>query len=480
MNDNIVGKAVKGTVWSAIDQFCTMGLRFVVNLVLARLLMPDDFGAIGMLMIFITVSQVFADGGFGSALIQKKCPTQTDYSTIFFWNTGIGCVLYAILFLCAPSISVFYHMPFLERVLRVIGLTIITSCISGIQTNRLQKTLQFKAIAITDMGTFVVGGMVGVFMAFAGCGVWSLVAMMVVQGMAKILVLYAVSRWIPTLTFSVSSFRQLFSFGGYLFLSNLLEAICRNLQGLVVGHKFSAAQMGYYSQASKLDNITSYSIPQVIAAVMYPVFSRFQDDKERLRHLVEMDIRIISLAIYPLLSVLIIVAEPLIELLYGVQWIPSAPYFSILCFGGFFMSLNNIPYYAVAACGKSRELLYASLYKWGVLGVLMLIGMNFGMTGIMWSISACLANVFLTNVFLAKRYASVSYRGIVKALAPTVGLVTATAMVTDLFSCLTSINWFIKSVFFIAVYLACIMIIRPKAYAESKAMLQRLFRKNDD
>ncbi len=479
-NDNIAGKVVKGAVWSAFDRFGVMGLQFIVNLVLARLLSPDDFGAIGMLMIFITVSQVFVDGGFGAALIQKKSPTQTDYSTIFFWNTGIGCALYVIMFLCAPVISEFYHIPVLESVLRVIGLTIVTSCISNIQTNRLQKELQFKAIAITDIGAFAGGGIVGIFMAFTGCGVWSLVAMMVVQGMAKILILYAVSRWIPKLTFSGNSFRQLFSFGGYLFLSNLLEAICRNLQGLVIGRKFSAAQMGYYSQASKLDNITSYSIPQVIAAVMYPVFSRFQDDKERLCHLVEMDMRIISLVVYPLLSLLIIVAEPLIGLLYGDRWIPSAPYFSILCIGGFFMSLNNIPYYAVAACGKSRELLFASLYKWGMLGILMLIGMNFGMIGIMWSISASLANVFMTNVFLAKRYASVSYRGVVKALAPTVGIVTVTGMATGLFPCLMPISWFFKSIFFIVVYLACIIIIRPKAYAETKAMLQRIFRRNND
>lgn len=480
MSSSITGQAVKGTVWSAIDRFGTMGLQFVVNLVLARLLTPANFGAIGMLMIFITVSQVFADGGFGSALIQKKNPTQTDYSTIFFWNTGIGCVLYLILFLCAPAISAFYHMPVLESVLRVIGLTIITSCISSIQTNRLQKALQFKAIAITDTGAFVIGGVVGISMAFAGYGVWSLAAMMLVQGVAKILILYAVSRWVPALTFSVSSFRQLFTFGGYLFLSNLLESICRNLQGIVIGRKFSAAQMGYYSQASKLDNITSYSIPQVIAAVMYPIFSMVQDDRERLRNIVEMDIRIISLTIYPLLSLLIIVSEPLIELLYGAQWIPSAPYFSILCFGGFFMCLNNIPYYAVAACGRSRELLFASLYKWGMLAILMLIGMNFGMNGIMWSISVSFANVFMTNVFLARRYASISFRGIVRSLAPTIGMVLASAIVVGLISYFIHVNWLLKSVLFISVYIACTMIIRPRAYADSKAMLQRLFRKNDD
>ncbi len=477
MEENIAGKAVKGTVWSAIDRFGTMGLQLIVNLVLARLLTPDDFGSIGMLMIFITVSQVFADGGFGSALIQKKEPTQTDYSTIFFWNVGIGCLLYAVLFLCAPAIAAFYHMPVLGDVLRVIGLTIILSCISNIQTKRLQKTLRFKAIAITDIGTFVAGGITGIFMAFNGYGIWSLVSMMVVQGLARIFILYTVSRWVPQPAFSVSSFRQLFSFGGYLFLSNLMETVCRNLQGLVIGRRFSAAQMGYYSQASKLDNITSCSIPQVIAAVMYPVFSRFQDDKGRLRHLVEMDLRIISLAIYPLLSILIIVAEPLIKFLYGAPWIPSAPYFSILCFGGYFMCLNNIPYYVVAACGRSRELFLASFYKWGMLGFLMLIGMNFGMSGIMWSISASLANVFMTNVFLAKRYTSVSYGGIVKALAPTVGIVTAAGMATALFSYLTPINWFAKSIFFIAIYFAGIIIIRPKAYAESKAMLQRIIKK---
>lgn len=477
MSDSLGIKAVKGTIWSAFDRFGVMILQFIVNVVLARLLSPADFGSIGMLMIFLMVSQVFVDGGFGSALIQKKFPSEKDYSTIFFWNLGIGILLYLFLFLTSPLIAKFYRMPGLALILRVIGLTLIFSCIANIQSNRLQKRLQFKHIAISNISSYFIAGGFGILMALKGFGVWSLVVMMLVQGVGRILWLFIISRWIPKLIFSIESFRQLFSFGGYLFFSNLLETVCKNLQGLIIGKYFSASQMGYYSQAYKLDNITSCSIPQVIAGVMYPIFSQFQEDKEKLNDLIIRNIGMISFMVYPMLSILIIEAFPIINLLYGKQWLPSVPYYQILCIGGFFLCLNNIPYYAVAACGKSKALFLTSFYKWGALVIFLIVGMHFGMIGIIWSLSASIANIFIINLLLAKKYIRLKIKEVIKTILSSLFLISLSIIIIIAFRSIANVYWLLEICIFIFTYCGLALLFRIKTLNNCIILISKLFNK---
>lgn len=462
MSESLGSKIIKGTIWSASDRFGVMALQFIVNMVLAHLLTPTDFGAIGMLYIFIALSMTLIDGGFGSALIQKKDPSETDYATIFFWNLGIGVVLYGALYCAAPAIARFYRMPVLINVLRTIGIILIFSSISNIQNNRLRKKLQFKDLAISNIGTYICSGTIAIIMAYKGFGVWSLVAMMVTQNIGRVIWLYLVSKWIPRFTFSIQAFKSLFSFGGYLFFSFVLESICKNIQGLVIGKKFSAAQMGYYSQASKLDNITSYSIPQTIASVMYPVMSQFQDDKLKLNNLIATNLRIISSLIYPLLSLLILIAYPLIELIYGSQWMISVRYYKILCVGAFFMCINNIPYYAVAARGKSKALLLASFYKWGCLGIFILIGMQFGMDGIVWSLSLSTANIFLSNLWLARKYVGFGFKECVRALYPALITSILSFVIVWEFNNLYQIYWILNLCGFILCYILLTLLINKQ------------------
>lgn len=385
-----------------------MVLQFTVNLILARLLLPEDFGAIGMLAIFIAVSQVLIDGGFGSALVQKKNPSQTDYSTIFYWNILFSSFLYLILFIFAPYIGKFFSMPVLSGVLRGIGLTLIINSIFTLQKIRLQKRLEFKRIAISNLSSYIIGAACAIIMAYHGGGVWSLVAMQITYGVVFILVLWLITKWTPSLRFSVKSLRELFGFGGYILFANILQETCKNLQGIIIGRKFSATQMGYFSQAYKLDQITSYSIPQVIVQVMYPVYSSLQDDRERLNEIVAMNMRVIAFLIFPVIGLLILIAEPLIVFLYGEKWLPSVPYFQVLCVGGFFVCLQNVNFYAVAAVGKSKQLFYWSFYKWGFLLCALIIGMNFGMYGILWGMVLSNFNIFMVNSFLASKHTGLS------------------------------------------------------------------------
>ncbi|MDE5758276.1 MAG: lipopolysaccharide biosynthesis protein [Allobaculum sp.] len=422
MSESLGHKASTGAIWASIDKFGSMGLQFSVNLILARILSPADFGIIGMLAIFIAVSQTLIDSGFASALIQKKNPTQTDFSTIFYWNITFSTLLYLILYAVAPFIAGFYSMPLLSEVLRIIALNLILTAALAIQRTRLQKDLAFKTICIVNLSSYICGALLAIFMAHHGWGVWSLVWMQLVYGILSIFLLAVITRWKPSLFFSMESLRELFGFGGFIMAANILQTICQNLQGLIIGKRFEATQMGYFSQAYKLDQISSHSIPQVIVQVMYPVYSSIQDDRERLNDMVLLSIRVVSFIIFPILSTLIIVSEPLIQFLYGDKWIPCVPYFRILCVGGFFVCLQNINFYAVAAVGKSKSLFKWSFYKWGFLLAALLIGMNFGMDGILWGMVLSSINIFSVNANLASKHTGLSVLRQFKSILPTLSI----------------------------------------------------------
>ena len=473
MSSSLGSKAASGAVWATIDKFGTMVLQFVVNLILARLLIPSDFGAIGMLAIFIAVSQVLIDGGFGSALIQKKYPTQTDFSTIFYWNLAFSSFLYFILFFCAPFISEFFSMPILKGVLRGIGLTLITNSILVIQKVRLQKQLAFKTIAVSNLSSYVVASSLGIGIAYYGGGVWSLVIMQIIYTIIAVIVLYIITRWQPSLCFSRQSMRELFGFGGYMMAANILQEICRNLQGLIIGRKFSAAQMGYYSQAYKLEHISSYSIPQVIVQVMYPVYSSIQDDTQRLVEMLSMNIRIISFIIFPITALLILIAEPLIIALYGDKWLQSVPYYQVLCIGSFFVCLQNINFYVVAALGKSKILFKWSFYKWGFLLAALLIGMNFGMFGILWGMVTSSLNIYLVNAFLATHYTGTNIWHQLYTLLP-IFIITLSAFTVGLLTHLYFSSFIFTALIFVITYFLLAFFLKLKALSETQTLLLRI------
>ena len=468
-------KVVSGAIWATIDKMGTMVIQFVVNLILARLLMPEDFGCIGMLAIFISVSQTLVDGGFGSALIQKKEPTQEDYSTIFYWNIIFALVLYAILFFVAPLVAAFFNLPLLCDILRVFGLVIIINSLIIIQNNRLRKQLAFRTIALINVGSLIMAAFIAVYMAYKGCGVWSLVAMQILYGIFQNLFLWGIVRWCPSLKFSVSSLKSLFGFGGYLLASNVLQEICKNMQGIIIGRKFSAIQMGYYAQAKKLDDVCSYALPNILVQVIFPVYSQFQNDRERLCDLLGLSVRLIAYFIFPLMLLLVLVAEHLILFLYGDKWIFSVPYFQILCVGGIFVCLQNINYYAVAAVGKSRILFGWSFYKWGMLLLLLLIGAHWGMYGILWGMVLSSMNIYMVNAFLSYKYVGYTLSRQVKDFLPVLFVSGFSyIIVLELRHLIGDINFVIGAVIFAGIYILLTFMFRLKVVNDILYVLNML------
>lgn len=435
------GKAFSGAIWASVDKFGTMALQFFVNLILARLLMPSDFGCIGMLAIFIVVSQTLIDGGFGSALIQRKDPTQVDYSTIFYWNVIFASILYLILYVSAPSIATFYKMPLLCDVLRVIGINLIINSFGIIQINRQRKQLEFRRIALINISSYLCSSSIAICMAYNEFGVWSLVASQILYSLFSVVLFWIVTKWTPDFCFSFDSLKKLFSFGGYLLFANILQEICKNLQGLIIGRRFSSVEMGLYSQAKKLDDVTSLTLPNIIVQVMFPVYSQIQNDLERTKEMLRMSVRIISFATFPLMMLLILIAEPLITFLYGHKWDAAVPYFQVLCVGGLFACLQNINYYAVAAQGKSRILFACSFYKWGMLLFLLLVGMHWGMFGILWGMVISSLNIYLVNAVLVAKYTSYTLWSQLKEIFPIAAISVLTGFIVFMANSYYNIYW---------------------------------------
>lgn len=403
MADNIKQKTISGMLWTSIGKFGTMGLNFIANLILARLLLPSDYGTIGMLQIFISVSSIFVTAGFGMALVQKKNPTHIDYTSVFYWNLVASILFYFILFFSGPAISRFYNMSELTIVLRVQSLSLIIQAFSTVQTCQLQKQLRFRELSIRTIVATLVGTIVGVVMAFMGYGVWSLVFSHLVSIFASVLLLWKMSSWRPTWEFSWQSLKELFSFGGLMALSSFVETLYNNLQGLVIGKWFSSSDLGYYTQAKKMETIPTDALSQVVNQVSFPVFSALQDDKSKLLYGVRKNITSITYINFPMMLLLIVLAKPLVAILYGLKWMESVPYLQILCIAGAIYSMNTINTNVIRSLGKGKIYFIVQLVKRLIGIAFIFISIRWGVLGLMWALTSYSYVALLINSFVNKK-----------------------------------------------------------------------------
>lgn len=397
-------KIITGFIWASVQRFGTMVTTFIANVVLARMLTPSDYGAIGMLMIFIVISNTFIDGGFGSALIQKKEPTQTDYSTIFYWNLFLSILLYIILYFCAPLIADFYNLSLLSTLLRVQGVVLIINSLGIIQSNQLRKQLKFKKLALAALISSLLSVIVAIIMAYNGWGVWSLVAQQILFSSFSLCLYWFYNRWVPLLVFSKKSFIGLFSFGFFILSSTLLNNFCNNIQGLIIGKFFSPTIMGLYSQAAKFAGEASNSLALVVEQVSYPVLVKVQNDRIVLINMIRKFLLSLAYFCFPLMLLLIIIAHPLIKFLYSENWVGCVPYFQILCVSGLAICLQGVTYNAIAAIGKSRVLFNWTIVK-RVLGISYLfIGLIWGVYGLLWGMVLGSYTYYIINAYLVSKY----------------------------------------------------------------------------
>lgn len=363
MNNNFKQKAVSGMAWTGIERLATQAIQFIIGIIIARILMPSDYGIVGMLAIFMAIAQTFLDSGFASALIQKKDRTDVDYSTVFYFNIAVAILLYEVFYVSAPWIASFYKIPILNDVTRVTTLTLIISGLTIVQQAKLTIDLCFKQLAIASIFSVLLSGSCGIIMAYNGFGVWALVFQGLISAMSRSTILWISSKWRPNLIFSTDSFKRLFSFGSKLLCSGMINTIYANLYTLVIGKAFNAAEVGFYNRANQFATLPSATITQMVVNVNFPILSQMQDDNEKL---VKTYRKLLCAPLFILTPVLLGIAAvgyPLVEIILGEKWLPCVPYLQILCIGCLFNPLTHINLNLLYVKGRSDLVLKLELIK---------------------------------------------------------------------------------------------------------------------
>ncbi len=356
-------KTVKGVVWSGIDNVVHMGVSFMVSIVLARLLSPDDYGLLGIILIFTEVCNALINGGFTTALIRKPNVTDDDFNTSFIVNLGMSLVLYAVIFLSSPMIADFFGRQELVALTQVSSLGMIIGALAMVQQTRLTKRIDFKSqTKITFVASFT-SGVVGIVMALMGCGVWSLVAQDLSNKGLRTVLLWMVNKWIPRLRFSSDSFHELFGFGWKMMLSSLLDTVWKELYQVVVGKFYTPATLGQYTRSKQFAKLFSSNLTSVIQRVTYPVLSNIQDDRERMvlayRRIIKVTMFVTAISMFALGAV----SEPLLYCLIGPKWHEAATYLPLICLTGSTYPLHAINLNMLQVQGRSDLFLGLEVIK---------------------------------------------------------------------------------------------------------------------
>ncbi len=377
--DNLKQITFNALIWRGMQVFGQQGIRIVIQIILARLLLPEQFGLIAMLTIFIMLSENIINSGFGQALVQKKNATHTDECSIFYFNILVSVVATGLLWLFAPWISAFYNQPLLIPLTRVLSLNLIINAFSQIQRIILIKKIDFKSQLKVGISASLFSGIVGAVMAYKGFGVWALVGQQVSISLSQTMIYWLVSDWRPSLILSFSSLRSMFTFGSKVLFSGLLNTISNNIYLIVIGRLFSPAVLGFYSRAKGLQSLPVNNITSIVRSVTFPVFASIQDDRSRVKVGAQKSLTSLIMIITPCMFGLAIVAKPLVSLVLTEKWLPCVPFLRLLCILGILFPLHVINLNVLMALGRSdlffrlevlKKILViiaiAVTYRWGI------------------------------------------------------------------------------------------------------------------
>lgn len=405
MNDFIKHQAVKGVIWSALERFSVQGIQFVLTIIIARLVLPSEYGLIAMLGIFLAIAQAFVDSGFSNALIQKKERTETDFSTVFYFNVFIALIVYGVLYISAPYIASFYREPELTVVTRWVGLNVILNAFLLIQRTRLLIVSDFRTLAKASLIAVIISGLAGVCLAWLGYGVWALIAQSLGNTFLNMVLLWWFVAWIPKRIFSMTAFRELFAFGSKLLLGGLLHTIYINLYTLVIGRFFNPMQVGYFNRSQTLAVFPSMNLSVIVERTMYPALCALQNDEEMLIRTFFNYLRSIVFIVFPLMIGLAVMSETLIEFLLSEKWLPAAPFMSILCIAYMWDPIMRFNWQLLNVKGRSDLSLKAEIIKKIAAFFILLASIPWGMNAICWGLLVySLFDMLIISFFVRKIY----------------------------------------------------------------------------
>lgn len=423
MPESLKKQTINGIIWSGIERFSVQGIQFLIMIIMARLLTPKDYGLVGMLTVFIAIAQTFIDSGFSQALIRKQNRTETDNSTVFYFNIGVGICIYILFYIIAPFISKFYDTPELTAIMRVISLGVIFNSLAVVQRALLTIKIDFKTQAKASLIAAILSGITGITMAYKGFGVWAIVTQQLINLGLNTLLLWILAKWRPKARFSMESFRELFAFGSKLLVSGILDTLYRNIYLIIIGKLFTASKLGYYTRAQQFSDFPSSNLTGILQRVTYPILCKIQDDKDKLAQAYRKFLRVSAFLIFPLMVGLSAVAEPFILLLLKEKWHFAATILQIICFAAMWYPVHAINLNLLQVEGRSDLFLKLEIIK-KILGIIILcLSIPLGLIAMCYGQIASSLISLTINTYYTGKLIKVGFIRQMKDLTPTLILV---------------------------------------------------------
>ena len=391
----------KALIWKLLERFGVQGVQFILQIVLARLLDPEHYGVLSLMVIFTALANVFVQQGLNTALIQNKDVTEEDYSSVFWVSTGVAVILYMLLFFAAPVIAAFYKMPAIIGPFRVLCLMLIPGALNSIQLAKVSREMDFRQVFRSNIGGIVVSGAVGIVLAYLGAGLWALVSQTLLNVTVACMVMWFTVKWHPRMVCDLRRVKVLFSYGWKLLVSSLLDTLYQDIQSLVIGKKYDADTLGFYNRGKQFPQFLMGSVNGAVQSVLLPAMSSKQDDKAQVKALMRNSVMISSFIVFPMMAGLAGVAAPLVRLMLTDKWLECVPFLQIYCFSFAFYPVHTSNLQAINAMGRSDIFLKLEVIKKSI-GLIVLIISVFcfhspiaiAMSGAVTTISSCFINAY--------------------------------------------------------------------------------------
>lgn len=380
------GTIVRSFFWKFLERSSVQLVGFLVTVILARLLTPNEYGLISLITVFIAIADVIIDGGLNTALIQKKDSDNTDFSTIFFFSMGLAVIMYGIFYLAAPAMAGFYDRMELVPIIRVLSLGLIFYAFNSIQRAFVSRHMLFRQLFLSSLVAVAVSGAIGVAMAFKGYGVWALVAQNLSNQFLVCLIMWFTVRWRPIKVFSKERFRGLFGYGWKIMGTNLITGIFVQVRKLLIGKFYKPDTLAYYEKGGQIPDLLMSNIFSSVQTILFPSLSEVQDDRQRVKNMMRRSTKMVCFFVYPMMVGLIVVAKPLVITLFTEKWLPVVPFLQILCIANFFRPITIANAEAIKALGYSSITLKLEIIKKIIDITILIVSLTISVYAIVWGI----------------------------------------------------------------------------------------------
>lgn len=475
-------KVAGGVAWSIAEKVGSMLLQMVVSIVVARLLLPEDFGVMAILTFFTALALVMVDSGFSQTLIRKDSPSREDYQSVFAFNIGVSVVLYVALVALAPVVARYYELPVIAKIAPVLFLLLPINALCVIQNAIFTREFRFQLLSKANFAASLVAGAVAIAMALAGCGVWSLVGQRVATLAVKTLILWVRSDWRPSLGLSMRPVREMAPFSFRLLTTDLISSVYNNISQMFIGKIYSADTLGFFNQAQKFKDLPLTSAMQSVQSVTYPALSKIGDQREKFAESYRQVLMVVAFMLFPAMIGIAVVAEDLFALLLGEKWMPTVPYLQILCLTGLFQPLAIIAYNILKVKSDGAIILRLEIAKKALMTLLLALTIPHSVKAVAWGLVVMSFCEFAINFIASMRYTSLTLWRAIRTLLPTV-IVTAVMATAVIFvgramcECGVALRLVVEIVVGVVVYLLASVACRLEAFSEIRTLLRKMLSK---